>query len=514
MTEVLRQASLAPVIPGFTAQAIPKTIPQTLLTRDASGTLGNFQPGGPTTTSGNSFFTPLDSPNGRSCFTCHQPQTSWTITPVSAAAVFALSGGKDPLFAAFDGMNCPDLNPKTLLQRTLASSQLLRRGNIRIALPIPAGAEWAGVKVLRDPTRCANNATFGLPSGAVNTYRRPLSSNNLTVNGQLAFAAGFATIFQGAIMWDGREPSLESQFVGATMGHAQAPRPTDEQVAQGVAFEVGLFTAQYADRAAGILTANGATGGPVALAERAATLGPNTCGDIVFPTSLVGCGFDGTTPGMDLFDAWETTPANAAAASIARGQDLFNNRTFTVRGVAGFNDFIPGGENGIPATCTTCHNNRDVGGDFVNVGLPVQTPAGTIFPEGRHLGIGDNSGKLDRSGNQAEATALSASADMPLYEFWCPVGSIPFYSNPQTREGATYDVFETSDPGVGLITGKCADLGKFKVPRLRGLTARAPFFHGGNARSVKELVQFYDVRFSMGLTDEEEQDLVNFLNAL
>jgi len=65
-----------------------------------------------------------------------------------------------------------------------------------------------------------------------------------------------------------------------------------------------------------------------------------------------------------------------------------------------------------------------------------------------------------------------------------------------------------------LISGKCADIGKFKGPILRGLAARAPYFHNGSARTLAEVVQFYDRRFALGLTDQEQRDLVNFLQAL
>jgi cytochrome c peroxidase len=109
---------------------------------------------------------------------------------------------------------------------------------------------------------------------------------------------------------------------------------------------------------------------------------------------------------------------------------------------------------------------------------------------------------------------LPPTPDLPLFGFLCPQGSIPFFSNPVTIKGTTYDRFETTDPGTGLITGKCADLGKFKVPILRGLASRAPFFHGGNASSLQDVVNFYDQRFSIGLTPQQKTDLVNFLNTL
>src|SRR5205807_5482487 len=69
-----------------------------------------------------------------------------------------------------------------------------------------------------------------------------------------------------AIMWDGREPSLASQAVDATLGHAQAnAAPNPVQQAEIVAFESGVFTAQVFDTKAGILHEDGALGGPVAL---------------------------------------------------------------------------------------------------------------------------------------------------------------------------------------------------------------------------------------------------------
>ena len=71
-----------------------------------------------------------------------------------------------------------------------------------------------------------------------------------------------------------------------------------------------------------------------------------------------------------------------------------------------------------------------------------------------------------------------------------------------------------SHPFKGLISGQRADLGKFKVPRLSGLASRAPYFHNGNAASLTQLVEFYNTRFGIGLSSQQKQDLVNFLNSL
>jgi cytochrome c peroxidase len=74
--------------------------------------------------------------------------------------------------------------------------------------------------------------------------------------------------------------------------------------------------------------------------------------------------------------------------------------------------------------------------------------------------------------------------------------------------------FAVTDPGRALISGKCADIGKVKGPILRGLAARAPYFHNGSAATLLDAVNFYDQRFNIGFTDQQKQDLVNFLNTL
>jgi cytochrome c peroxidase len=75
-------------------------------------------------------------------------------------------------------------------------------------------------------------------------------------------------------------------------------------------------------------------------------------------------------------------------------------------------------------------------------------------------------------------------------------------------------VFYTSDPGRALITGRCSDLNRVKGPILRGLAARAPYFHNGAAATLMEVVDFYNERFQMRLTDEQKEQLVAFLHSL
>jgi cytochrome c peroxidase len=72
----------------------------------------------------------------------------------------------------------------------------------------------------------------------------------------------------------------------------------------------------------------------------------------------------------------------------------------------------------------------------------------------------------------------------------------------------------TRDPGKALLTGKCADIGKIKVPQLRGLAGHAPYFHDGSAANLQDVVDFYDRRFNINYSIQEREDLINFLKAL
>src|SRR5215212_2203240 len=229
------------------SQLTPPLIPRFAAESDLTGAVASFQPKGATFTVNNAFFKDLGT-NGRTCFTCHQPQQGWSVSAADVAKRFAASAGTDPIFRLVDGATCPNADVSTLAAKQKAYKLLTSQGLIRIGLPIPAGAEFA-VAAVNDPYRCNTNPSTGLTSrtsGIVSTYRRPLPSTNLG--------------FLSAIMWDGREPSLSNQAVDATLGHAQADRPpTAAQVAEIVAFETGIFTAQDSDNKATDLSDQGST---------------------------------------------------------------------------------------------------------------------------------------------------------------------------------------------------------------------------------------------------------------
>ena len=75
-------------------------------------------------------------------------------------------------------------------------------------------------------------------------------------------------------------------------------------------------------------------------------------------------------------------------------------------------------------------------------------------------------------------------------------------------------VIYTHDPGRALISGRCMDVGAIVMQQFRGLAARAPYFSNGSAATLRALVDFYDRRFNIGYTDQEKEDLINFLSVL
>jgi cytochrome c peroxidase len=88
---------------------------------------------------------------------------------------------------------------------------------------------------------------------------------------------------------------------------------------------------------------------------------------------------------------------------------------------------------------------------------------------------------------------------------------MPLYT---LRRISTGETIQTTDPGRALVTGKWKDIARFKGPILRALAGRAPYFHNGSAADLGSVVDFYEGRFSIGLTAQEKSDLVAFLRAL
>jgi cytochrome c peroxidase len=329
--------------------------------------------------------------NGRACVTCHQPANAMSVSAASLRERWKETQGKDPVFAAVDGSNCPDLPQEALSSHSL----LIEKGLFRISLPWPPPGVRPDfrIEVVRDPTGCNQG-------GAISVFRRPRMAANLHS--------------VAAFMADGREPSLTSQAIGAILVHEQAEsHPTMEQLRAIVEFETQVRAAQSADIRGGLLNEKD---GPLSFAVWRK---PEGAGDLGLQREF--------------------------RASAARGSDLF------------------------AARCASCHVPGIKG--WMDIGTTTSAAAG-------------------------------GSPDLPLFRITCDQTALP-----HPRLGR---VFHTQDPGRALISGKCADAGAIVPQQLKGLAARAPYFSNGSARTLREVVEFYGRQY----TEEEKQDLVNFLRVL
>ena len=439
---------------------------------------------------GNEFFQDLGA-NGRRCVSCHLPSAGWTVTPPQVQAIFERSkGGAIPddlglsaIFRTNDGSNSPEADVSTLAARRKAYSMLLGKGLIRVGIGVPATADFELIAV-DDPYGHASAAELSL-------FRRPLPATNLR--------------FLSTVMWDGRETfsgtdhcnsaaegakcfasihfDLSDQANGATQGHAQAPNPiSDAQRESIVAFETALATAQVWDRDAGRLGSAGAKGGPEAILGQAFYYGINdNLGDYRSAAAFNPAVFN-------LYDAWADRRGGgteAARRSVARGEELFNTRPITISGVAGLNfasPFNPPLPASFQGTCTTCHDTPNSGNHSIVAPLDI--------------GLAD---------------ASRRTPDMPLYTLQQKCVT---QSDGSKTTGSGCATASVTDPGRALISGQFSDIGKFKGPILRGLAARAPYFHNGSAADLGAVVDFYNERFGTGITGQEKEDLIAFLRSL
>jgi len=55
---------------------------------------------------------------------------------------------------------------------------------------------------------------------------------------------------------------------------------------------------------------------------------------------------------------------------------------------------------------------------------------------------------------------------------------------------------------------------KYRSTPLRALWQHAPYFHDGSASDLPAVVNHYDGQFSLGLTEAQKSDLVEYLKSL
>jgi hypothetical protein len=457
-----------------------RVFPASIDYENPNGTLRTLLLDGPLPTKGHPFFEPL-GPNGRACVTCHQPSDGMSLSIDSARERWESTAGQDPLFAAYDGSNCP-----ALPQRERSShSLLLDYGLIRIerqwpprdGLGKPIRPDFA-IDVVRDPWGCNSGTRYGPKAGNVSVYRRPRPVANL----KYLLAVGFAydpktgmplpldpesgRPMSGNLMADGRAGTLNTQMLDAASTHLEVLKRLDPgDMARILDFEMRVYSAQYRHDVGGALDSGGAEGGPAKLAASE-------------PGQL---GSQGVAVWSE-FAQWEkddptlTAEWRAFRQSVARGARVFREKMFLITDSAGINSPIGFG-NPVRNSCVFCHNMSQMGNDVA----PGQVDLGTTTQP-----------------------FADPAPHLPLFRITCTGEPHPHYG----------PVIHTSDPGYALTTGRCADVGKITLQSMRGLAARAPYFSNGSAKDLRAVIDYYDRRYNIGYTEQEKQDLVNLMSAL
>ncbi|MDE2403556.1 MAG: hypothetical protein KGM17_02430 [Sphingomonadales bacterium] len=470
--------------PRWWAPGEGRVFPQQLDYANAQGSLRVLLAGEPVATKGHPFFEPLGS-NGRACVTCHQPADAMSLSAETARARWDATGGKDPLFAAIDGSDCPSLPQAQRASHAL----LLNRGLFRIERPWPPKA-WNGapvtpdfsIAVVRDPNGCNSAPGHGPAAGNISVYRRPRPVANMKYLLAVGFPfdpkQGYALpldpddgrMQSGNLMADNRAGNLRLQMDDAGTTHLEfRKRLTPAQVTRITDFEKRVFTAQQSSRQGGALDDMGAKGGPAHLRDSE----PGALGSIGEPVWSEYAAWDKLSPA----DAARLTPEQLAfRRSVARGARVFRDRTFLITDTAGINSRIGFG-NPVRNSCVFCHNMSQMGNDVA----PGQVDLGTTT-----------------------MPFADPWPDLPLFRITCLKAPHPHYGR----------VILTMDPGFALTTGRCADVGKITLQSMRGLAARAPYFSNGLAKDLRGVVDYYDRRYHIGYSEQDKQDLVNLMSVL
>jgi cytochrome c peroxidase len=400
----------------------------------------------------NPFFQALGT-NPRTCMTCHNPNQGWTMTSEANKQLFKDTDGLAPLFNLVDEGTRPDADISTKRARKETfKPNVVELAVTRFTRNIPATAQFTVAP--EDPSG------FSTPTQVLN-FRRPTAvANESKVSSILNTSAPTQDI----------PATLAGLMSGAAGLHEQRNLTTnpvgDDIRLPGRDFMFGVFFAQIIDNQAGRLDAGGALGGPANLATFPFTLGMN---------DPMAAGFSRKV--FNIFDAWEVFAVNSrhndceedAKAAIYRGQEIFNFNEFVISGVPGFTD-LSGTETPITGTCSTCHNTPNVGGHSVI----------------RMMDIG--------------------TADEPNCSPGLPILAVTKKDDPtMTRR--------ICDMGRGG-NGTWADLAKFRVPPLRGLAGRPPYFHDGQAKNIRAAIRYHEDRFNIDLSHGKRKDLEAFLGAL
>jgi CRP-like cAMP-binding protein/cytochrome c peroxidase len=452
--------------------------------------------------------------NAQACYDCHQPRQGFTILVPFIQSTFDSTLGTDSIFATSDTANRPDADISTLKAKQSAFALFLNLGIVRIGKSQAAGDFTVTPQTtttfgtlpkpscpnnnLQQTTDCDPQGLGGPPTLSV--FRRPLVNTNVA--------------FESTVLWDGRasinnmdgqvKRAAQTLLLSETCDTPVSPTPctptiTPAQEHDIARFMTGVFTAQDQDNTVGNLNVQGATGGIddlVALAsdphQPCRRAGPSQA---LTPFTPATC-TPANSPVMTLFTSWASLPPTQVnRLAVARGQALFNGGAV-----------IHGGPPGA-TSCSSCHALNNLGNSpadagalaFVRLGLDSPDFLAALATHDTSLG-----------------SFVTRSSGLPVYTVTgtATPTTCPTLIDPVSSSVVIGSNMRTTDPGRALVSGKCADLGAFKPPILRDAAVRAPYFHNGSAATLDDVVNFYNVRFSINLSAQQHSDLVAFLRSL
>lgn len=164
--------------------------------------------------------------------------------------------------------------------------------------------------------------------------------------------------------------------------------------------------------------------------------------------------------------------------------------------------------------CMTCHDTPNVFNNLANV-----EPTGNgdrpadFVPFAPMVGRAFNVGVSERNAHGLRFTRHLGGNDFePIV--------VPLANEDGTLDEHVVEI----DIGLAASTGRSEDIGRFKVPQLRGLAAAAPYFHDNSAATIEEVVDYFlsddyndskdGQRFPIHMSAKKRSDLIEFLLVL
>lgn len=130
---------------------------------------------------------------------------------------------------------------------------------------------------------------------------------------------------------------------------------------------------------------------------------------------------------------------------------------------------------------------------------------------------------------RGDKIALSSEAKQGLELFQGSADCVRCHRGPLLSDSKPYRLgVSFKDNGLGAVTGKKEDQGKFRTPSLRNIAQTGPYMHDGSRKTLSEVVEFYyrgvptktsdgltlDVQPLLGQSYSEIPAIVAFLESL